>query len=162
MMLSCLLKVRPMMSASLMCGLFEVQSVKYSSNNQANFSTHPKDIMSSYKEFVIRQGLNEDPHQLETVKLLQDLQQKLIHLPEPALLEHHQAHRRHLWGHASSKPGWLDQIASMFSTPSDHQLLKGLYLWGDVGTGKVLISLFYADFLVILYLLSHISYCRQC
>jgi len=73
-------------------------------------------ILKNYQLALNQAGFRGDPHQLNSVKELQDLYEQIITIGDDK----------------SSRPSLLSRIWSSQST----EQLKGCYLWGGVGRGK--------------------------
>ncbi|KAI9209103.1 AFG1-like ATPase-domain-containing protein [Polychytrium aggregatum] len=93
-----------------------------------------------YESLVSSGRFKDDPYQHETLEILQALFERLDSYQPPPVVELHGRH-----GHL--RPGFFSQMTSMFaSAPSTQrwEAPRGLYLWGDVGTGKTTVmDLFY-------------------
>lgn len=79
------------------------------------------EIQQAYEESLQREGYVRDPAQIEVIRRLSDLQQRLVSA-------------------ADRKPGVLRRLFGK----NTRELQKGLYIWGDVGRGKTfLMDLFF-------------------
>lgn len=116
--------------------------------------------MHSYRNLIKQGRLKTDPFQEKTIQLLQDLHEKLVIHPEPPIIKlvHQIKDVREIQRNSNqiTSPdfAWIQKEKTFFGKVGEwvykrrtaksvnlfQNGLKGLYMYGSVGTGKTMLS----------------------